>query len=244
MAIFDAHAYLTDSKIFHGMADVNTATRTLSQYGIDGVALISGLAAHCDFIVGNEQLSYVLNPNSNIFGYVTLNAGYPVESMEEQRKYMFKPEFVAGLLFGHDGMPVTLADARDIINAQRRYAKPLAIHVPDAEAVAAAREIAAEFPAMKLILLTMGGDDWHSAVAAAKQYINIYLEISGSTDSDKIDEAAATITPRKLVYGSGLPYNDPNLTIGLVEDAKTLTTMDKGRVYYQNAISLFNAQQD
>ena len=93
---------------------------------------------------------------------------------------------------------MTLEDARDILNAQRRYAKPVAIHVPDGEAVQAGREIAAAFTAMKFVFLGMGGDDWRSAVRVAKQHLNVYLEISGSLDSDKIAQASAVLTPRKL----------------------------------------------
>jgi predicted TIM-barrel fold metal-dependent hydrolase len=226
------------------MASREAVLATMQRYNYNAVALISGTAASCDFIAGNQRLREVLDPDAGLFGYVTLNAGYPAESLEEQRKHLHRPEFVAGLLFGHDGVPVTLADARDILNAQRRFAKPMAIHVPNAEAAIAIHEIAAEFPAMKFILLTMGGEDWHSAVAAAKQHVNLYLEISGPLDSDKIAYATSVLTPRKILYGSSLPLSDPQLTMGLIDEAATLTAMDRNRVYYQNAHQLFIIQRE
>jgi predicted TIM-barrel fold metal-dependent hydrolase len=244
MPILDAHAYLADTPFCHTMADRLTIQATMAQYRISQVALVSGIAADCDFISGNQRLHDIVDRQSGLFGYVTLNAGYPAESLEEQRKHLTRREFVAGLLFGHDGIPVTLDDAKEIVNAQRRYTKPLAIHVPDAEAVHAARQIVAEFPAMKFIFLTMGGDDWHTAVAAAKQHVNVYLEISGSMDSDKIASATSVLTARKLLYGSSLPYSDPQLTIGLVEEASTLTAMDRNRIYFQNALGLFTTERE
>jgi predicted TIM-barrel fold metal-dependent hydrolase len=102
-----------------------------------------------------------------------------------------------------------------------------------------ARQIAAEFPSMKFILLTMGGNDWHTAVIAAKQHLNIYLELSGSLDTDKIAHAAATLTPRKVLYGSGIPFNDPQLTLGLVADTASLTNFDRNRILAENAQTLF-----
>jgi hypothetical protein len=244
MPIFDTHAYLADTALSHSMATREAVLATMRQYRFNAVALISGQAATCDFVTGNERLREILDVEAGMFGYVTLNAGYPAESLEEQRKHLTRREFIAGLLFGHDGIPVNLADVRDILNAQRRFAKPIAIHVPNAEAAIAVHEIAAEFPAMKFILLTMGGEDWHSAVVAAKQHVNLYLEISGALDSDKIAYASSMLTPRKLLYGSSLPYSDPQLTIGLIEEATTLTAMDRNRVYYQNAQQFFTTQRD
>ena len=102
--------------------------------------------------------------------------------------------------------------------------------------------VAIKFPL--IILLTMGGEDWHSAVAAAKRHVNLYLEISGTLDSDKIAYATSMLTPRKVLYGSCLPYSDPQLTIGLVEETKTLTANDRNRVYYQNAQQLFIVERE
>jgi predicted TIM-barrel fold metal-dependent hydrolase len=133
---------------------------------------------------------------------------------------------------------VTADDAREILNAQRRFAKPVAIRVPDGDAVHAARQIAAEFPAMKFVLLGMGGEDWRLAVTAAKQHLNLYLEISGSLDSDKVAQASSVITPRKLLYGSGLPQAAPELTLALVESAPTLTRADRNRILSENAVAL------
>jgi predicted TIM-barrel fold metal-dependent hydrolase len=71
----------------------------------------------------------------------------------------------------------------------------------------------------------------------AKRHVNIYLEISGQTDTDKIDYAASVLTARKLVYGSGSPYSDPSLTLGLVDEARSLTSHDRSRVLSLNATS-------
>lgn len=244
MPLFDVHAYLTDAAFSHAMADPATLRQTLKRHGITSAALISGLAAECDFITGNHNLGQMLSAAEGIYGYAVLNAAYPVDSLEEQRRNLLRPEFVAGVLFPHDGKPVTLEDARDIVNAQRRYLKPLAISTPDTEAIHAATAIAEAFPTMKFILLTMGGDDWRTAVAAAKRQINLYLEISGSLDSDKVASASAAITPRKLLYGSGLPFSDPQLTLGLLDEAVALTGFDRNRILYQNAEAIFNAQPD
>lgn len=244
MPLFDVHTYLTDTALSHAMADPASMRATLRRHGITAAAVISGLAAECDFITGNHHVGQVLNASEGIFGYAVLNTAYPVESLEEQRRHLLRPEFVAGVLFPHDGKPVTLEDAREIVNAQRRYLKPLAISTPDSDAIHAATAIAEAFPNMKFIFLSMGGDDWRTAVAAAKRQINIYLETSGSLDSDKLASATAAITPRKLLFGSSLPFSDPQLMIGLLEEATALTNYDRSRILHQNAEAIFNAQPE
>ncbi|MDQ2687847.1 MAG: amidohydrolase family protein [Armatimonadota bacterium] len=240
MPIFDAHAYFGATPFSSALSSREAVRQTMQRYGIDGMALISGLAAHCDFVAGNRRLMETLDASAGLFGYVTLSPDYTEESLEEQRKYLTRRDVLGGVLFGHDGQPVTVDHARDILNAHRRYSKPMAIHVPDGAAVHAARQIATEFSTMKFVFLGMGGEDWRTAVVTAKQHLNVYLEISGSLDADKLSHAAATLTPRKLLFGSGLPNSDPHLILGLVAEARGVTNHDRARILSQNAQGLFN----
>lgn len=242
MPAFDTHAYFGATPFSSDLATHEAVLETMRRRDISGMALISALGAHCDFVTGNRRLREIVAPEDGLFGWVTLNAGYSAESQEEQRRHQNRRGMVGAALFAAPGRPVTLEDAREILNAQRRYAKPVALPVPDAEAVYQARLIAAEFTAMKLVLLGMGGEDWRVAVAAAKKHLNIYLEVSGSLDTDKIAQASSVITPRKLLYGSGLPGGSPELTLALVESAPTLTRPDRNRILFESAAALLRTQ--
>ena len=72
--------------------------------------------------------------------------------------------------------------------------------------------------------------------------MNVYLELSGSLDTDKIAQASSVVTPRKLLYGSGLPGRSPELTLALVESAPTLTRPDRNRILSENAVALLRTQ--
>lgn len=244
MSRFDVFAYYTDTALSHSMASREQLVRSMQKYDTSAIALVSGVAADCDFVAGNQAVRDIASTSEGIYGLVTLNLAYTEESLEQQRLHLMRREFLACVLFGKAGSPVTLGDASEIVNAQRRYAKPVAIYAPDAEAVHEASKIAAEFTGIKFILLSMGGDDWHVAVTAAKRYLNIYLELSGSLDTDKVLHASTVLTARKLLYGSALPYSDPELVAAMIDDASTLTASDRNRVYSQNAESLFSIQAD
>ena len=240
MPIFDTHTYWMDSPYTHAAATREAVLQAMQRHGISQVGLISGLAARCDFVAGNRALAQILDPGAGLYGHAVLSADYPEDSLQEQRRYLNRADFLGAVMFGHDGYPVTVDDAREILNAYRRFTKPMAIHTPDAAAVYAARAIAAEFPAMKFVLLGMGGESWRTAVAVAKKHLNVYLELSGSLDSDKVAHAAEALTPRKVLFGSGFPLADPEAILGLVETAPTVTRADRDRILSLNAQALFN----
>lgn len=244
MPLFDAHAYYGESPFSSSMATPDAVRQTMRAYETDGVALISSLAAQCDFVAGNAALAPALDAAEGVYGWVTLGAGYPALSNEEQHRYLGKREWVGGVMFGHGGRPVTLEDANEVLNAHRRYTKPMALLASDADAVHAAARIAVAYPAMRFLLLTMGGEDWHAAVAASRQHLNIFLELSGSLDADKVSAASAALTPRKLIYGSGMPHHDPAQAQALVSSAAGLTGSDRARILSQNAMAFLNVQSD
>ena len=240
MPIFDAHAYWMDSPFTNAAATRDALLAAMRRREITQAALISGLAARCDFVSGNRALSQILDPAAGLYGYAVLSADYPEESMQEQRRYLSHAPFLGAVMFGHDGRPVTVDDAREVLNAYRRFTKPMAIRTPDADAVHAARAIVAEFPSMKFLLLGMGGDNWRTAVTVAKKHLNVSLDLSGSLDSDKVAHAAEALTPRKVLFGSGFPEADPEAILGLVETAPTVTRADRDRILSLNAQALFN----
>jgi len=244
MPFFDCHTYLTVASFSSSMRTREQVLDTMQRFDLDAVALISGLGATCDFSNGNRLLREALDDEQGLFGYVTLNVAYPDESLQEQRMYMSKREFVGGVLVGEPGRPVTLVHAREIVNAQRRYGKPILLYAGDTAAVHAAREIAEEFTQIRFILLSMGGDDWRAAVETAKKCLNVNLEMSGNLDADKITVAANAISARRILFGSGLPNGDPSLYRGLLQDSEILTTSDRNRISFDNALALFQINAD
>ncbi len=239
MPVFDCHAYLSVASFSASMRTREQVLGTMERFELDAVALVSGLGASCDFSNGNRLLREVLDEEQGLMGYVTLNTTYPDASLQEQRMYLSKREFVGAFLVGEPGKPINPKAAADIVNAQRRYSKPIVISATNSAEVHAVRLLAEEFTQIKFLVLGMGGDDWRGAVDVAKKFTNVNLEISGSLDADKITYAANAISARRLLFGSGLPNGDPSLFQGLIEDCEILTTSDRKRIFLDNALALF-----
>lgn len=239
MPVFDCHTYLTAAAFFGTMRTQKQVQTAMQRFGLDAVALVSDLGVTCDFAAGNRQVKEVVDAEAGIFGFVTLNAEFADESIQEQRTYLFKREFVGSVLVAGPGEVITLSLAREVVNAQRRYTKPVALLLKTNEQVAAAKAIAEEFNQMKFLWLGMAGDAWRPAVEVAKRCLNVHLEISGNLDVEKVAHAATAISARRIHFGSGLPYGDPNIYRGMVEECETLTTSDRNRIFFDNALALF-----
>lgn len=243
MAIADVHAQIGTTPLWGiPFSDANLA-RSMQKYGVERAIVSSTIANSCDFVMGNAQIARVVKANRNLSGCVVANIHYPEQSQKEMHSYLGSDSFAGllltcGSLCGH----VTLADAQEILNAHRRFIKPVFLHVRDRAALLAANEMAKAFGAMKFVLLGMGGDDWRMATVIAEQTLNMVLEVSGSFSPDKIKFAVEHIGSHRLVFGSGLPYTDPACVIGLVEDAEISDT-DKANILYSTARRLFGWQQ-
>jgi predicted TIM-barrel fold metal-dependent hydrolase len=244
MPLFDVHAYYGPTPLFEGLNSQQSVQSTMKRFGMDAIGLISTRARYSDFIAGNEELQGVLDAEMGIFGYVTVNSAYPDESMQEMRVHLMRHAFLGSVLFPQGGSPVLLADTRELINGARRYTKPILVYVEDRDGVRAMREIATEFDQLRFVLLNMAGEDWRAAVSASKAHANILLDISGALDGDKIEYAAAHISPRKILFGSGMPYSDPNLYTGMIAEAKTVSDLDRRRISFVNALNLFSIEAD
>lgn len=239
MAITDVHAEIGTTPMWGvSFTDVNLA-RSMQKYGVGRSIISSTIGNSCDFRRGNAQIARVVQANPAMLGCVVVNMNYPEQSQKEMHAYLGTDQFAALLLIsGIRGRHVTLAETEEILNAHRRFVKPVYLHTPNQEAALAANEIAKTFSIMKFVMIGMGGEDWRMATLLAERTLNLVLEVSGSSSPDKIQFACEHIGSHRIVYGSGLPYVDPSAVIGLVQDAE-ITDADKRNILEGSARRLF-----
>jgi len=211
---------------------------SMDKYKIDTAILVPNLAVTCDFRIGNEHVMQIIKDDPRLYGYFVVNPNYPEESIEMMRRMMSNRKFLAMAIFRGASLPYpNLDDCREIINAYRRFTKPVFLHTPDADSVEAAKEIAAAFPTLQFIFGSMGGADWKRALNLGK-LINVYLETSGSFDVEKIEEAVGKVGAHKVLFGSDFPLSDPASEIALIR-ASNLSKDAMVRIFDQNAVKLF-----
>ncbi len=240
MAIIDIHAEIGSTPIWGVPFSEANLARSMQKYGVERSIISSTIGNSVDFQRGNAQIAKVSQAsNGTMLGCLTINFNYPEMSQKDMHAYL-NANTTAGIMLtsGEKGRHVTLAEAEDLLNAYRRFLKPVFVSTFNKDSVLAINEIAKAFPIMKFVMLSMGGEDWRMASVVAEKTLNIILEVSGSMSPDKIKFAVEHIGSHRMAYGSGLPYTDPSAVKGLVEDAD-ITDGDKRNIFENSARRLF-----
>jgi uncharacterized protein len=215
----------------------------MQKHDIETAVLSSALAVDSDIKQGNKELFDIIKTYDRLYGYLVVNSNYAAESVQLMRAAMNSRKFVAAALFHGSSRPYpNLDDYADILNAYRRFTKPIFVNTPHAEAVAAAEQMAREFPAIKFILGSMGGEDWKRAMTFGR-LLNVTLETSGSFDAEKIEEAVECIGAHRLLFGSNLPYSDPASMLALIRSSG-ISEDATGKILGGNARNLLGLNRD
>ncbi|MEI6914020.1 MAG: amidohydrolase family protein [Armatimonadota bacterium] len=239
MAIIDSYAVLGPGAPAPGLFGRVELLARMDELQITHGIVASALAISSDFESGNAWLAQQIEGERRLLGYAVVNTNHPPQAIEDMRKYMSRRQFVGMMLIQGNGQtPVSSADAEDILNAYRRFGKPLLISAPNRECVYAASVIAQKFDQMKIVLMGMGGEDWRSAIAAAAANLNVYLSTTGEISPDKIREGWPVVNGNRILFGSGAPQVDPAITLGMIEEVG-LNSREKEQLLSGNAHKTF-----
>jgi len=246
--IIDVHAHYGEwfSPIYASKtSDIMSMMR---RYNIKYVILSSSKAITYDMIEGNNELSKILDYDEGLLGYVYVNPNYPELSKAEIRKYLGNPLFkgVGEIHPEYSGIPLNSKSLISIIEEAANYNKPMLIHTYSREHISHIAELANKFPDTIFIAAHMGGSarfgtglSWKSAIAAAKEHSNLYLEICQTTlERGKIEEAVDAIGADKILFGSDLTLLNPAHAIGMIIEAD-ISKSDKEKIFYLNAERIF-----
>ena len=243
MSVFDTHAYL-EGFVLPGINQHATQiTQLMQSRGIERTAVMSVRAAQADPLSGNRILKAMIEQSPGLYGILVAHLNRVDASVQTIKDLLGNKRFIGTMLTSTDGQaPLQPIVADDVLNACRRYQKPIFILTPNAYCVKAGLELAKTYNMHKFVFLGMGGHEWRTAIAAAHQSVNIFLETSGPLDRMKIASAIEVIGSHRILFGTGMPQIDPAASLGLLEDSDLLPN-DKKRILNDNAIKLFNIEE-
>ena len=225
--------------------DAGTLRGALRARGVTSAFVASDLARHFDPMLGNARIAEATRGARDLRPWLVLQPDRPAEANVQMRRHLYHSDQFIGVALYPDpvsGRPVTLRQAGEMLNAYRRFAKPLLVAAPTAEAMLHAADIAREMGTTRVIASGMGGDEWREAVEIAAKPLNLYLDISGSLCAEKITYAIEHLHgARKLLFASGAPHTDPAAVLGLLDDLD-LSPEDRARILSNNAQRLFNLE--
>jgi predicted TIM-barrel fold metal-dependent hydrolase len=238
MPVIDVHAHVGTGPWL--TADQAALLRAMQRARLDTAIVSSRLAVASNFAEGNFKLKSMLEASPELLGYAVVNPTYVEQSIAEMRRYLSVPRFVGVKLHPDaSGQPLDSAATREVVNAYRRYAKPLLVHVWGTQQVRQLEALAAEASTVKMIVAHAGGDAYAECLALATKQLNLFLEpFTGGADLGKVEEAVAKIGAHRILFGTNFPTLNPGVALGMLADAR-ISDAERAQILGGNAAKLF-----
>jgi uncharacterized protein len=238
MPVVDVHGHLGTGPWL--TADRDALLRAMQRGRIDTAVVSSHLAVTSNFAEGNFKLKSAIDSTPQLLGYVVVNPAYVEQSIAEMRRYLSAANFVGVKLHPDaSGQPLDSSATREVVNAFRRYSKPLLVHVWGTQQVRALEALASEAPTVKMIVAHAGGDAFAECLAVATRCLNLLLEpFTGGSELGKVEEAVGKLGAHRVLFGTNFPRLNPGVALGMLADAP-LTESDRALILGGNAAKLF-----
>jgi predicted TIM-barrel fold metal-dependent hydrolase len=240
---------LIDLQCYYGAApgtlsvrppDIAQVGAYADRFGVE-VLCFSSREASTDLDGGAARLSEVLGRDPRFRGWLTLSPHQPEQSHELARQYLVKSKWVgARLEQGNDADSIATAGGREVLNACRRYSRPVLLTASTPATLAAAVATAKEFHTVKFLLSPQTESLTSNTVAAIKDTVNVsFLPSVIHTERGIVEQAIAVLGERRVVWGSDWGSCQPTAAIGMMKDS-AISAMQRERMTYRNAKELLS----
>jgi hypothetical protein len=227
--IIDCHGHLGRwNNVYLPKSDLSEIIKMMNRFGIDKLCISSFLGCSCDFRTGNDQVGAAVRKYPDrLIGYTTVNPNFPEEVAVELKRCKKEYGFVMVKIhpFCHE-YPADGKAYKPVWEFANQRRSIVLSHTWEADKYCAPTmfgKIAARYPKAKIILghsgVTYNGCE--EAIAVAKRYKNIYLDIASSQPHFGILERFVDeVGAHRVLFGTDTPFLEPACQIGKVAFAK------------------------
>jgi hypothetical protein len=237
MPLIDLHCHLgvTRETLALRAPEASGARAYADQYGVESLCFSAALASS-DLRGGTEDLVELLGMDPRFRGWLTLSIHQTELSAELARKYLVKPAFCGAMIEQEtDADAVTTAGGREVLNALRRYSRPILLTVSSPATLDAAIHAAHEFSTLKFLISPQNEYLTGVTVPAMKEAINcVFLPVAAFTERDVIAMAVGILGERRVAWGSNWGRFAPAAALGMIRDS-AISSPQRERVGLRNA---------
>lgn len=232
------HYGVTDTTLAIRPQELSRAKAYADQFGVELLGFVSREATS-DIHGGNAKLAQALAMDARFRGWLTLSVHQSESSQEMARLHLTRSQWM-GARFEQfdDDDAINTAGGREVLNALRRYSRPVLVTATTPVTLHAIVEAAKEFHTLRFILNPQSPSLATDAVQAIKQTINVSLLPSAAfAERDLIAQAFATLGDRRVLWCSDWGRHHPAGALGMIKDS-AITGLQRERVGYRNAREL------
>jgi len=214
----------------------------LDKFEIEKCILSSGKAILYDIVEGNAEVAQAVKEDKRLYGSVVFNPNYKSESLEQLRRHLDNPRFVA--MKNHPDYSGQELDSKANLEILEAFHEvPLTAHVMGAARVNAGVLVAKRHPSMPVVFFHMGCPDWEYAIEAARNVDNVMLEaVASNPERARIRQAVETLGADRMLFGTDQTLLDPAYMIGMFEESG-FTLEERKKIYCANSERIFFAHR-
>lgn len=240
MPLIDLHCHLgvTAETLALRAPDGAAAKTYADQFGVETLCF-SAPQAVSDMVGGNAALLEQLKADARFFGWLTLSIHQPDAATELAKRYLVKRNICGALLpQENDADVLTTQGGREVLNALRRYAKPVLVSVTSPVTLHAALATAREFSALRFLISPQSATLTSIAIPAMKEVLNsVFLPVAAFAERDVVAHAVSTLGERRVAWASDWGRFAPATALGMIRDS-ALSPPQRERVGLKNAREL------
>ena len=223
MPLIDLHCYfgVSEQTLALTAPDGAAAKTYADTFGVDTLCFSAPLAS-TDARGGAQFLSEQLTLDPRFRGWLTVSIHQPELAGELARKYLVKPAFCGTLLEQNgDADAITTAGGQEVLNALRRYSKPVFVTATSPLTLQAAVEAAGAFPMVKFF------------VSPQSEYLT-QIAVAAFAERDVVAHAVEVLGERRVAWASDWGRFHPATALGMIRDC-ALGAPQRERVGLRNA---------
>ncbi|MBC7328943.1 hypothetical protein H5T88_01135 [bacterium] len=196
-----------------------------------------------NFLEGNHFLRQIVDGSDCLYGYLSANPYYIQHSISDMRKHLPHDKFLA-LHFSPQywGMEWYEEPVLELLNAYRRFVKPLVCYFPS-EHYSVAQKLANDFATMQFLLTDIKTSEWDEALKLAKNCPNIFLCVNPYLLPQDIKKACELLGAHRLIMGSNFPLFPQSIVLRLIE-ASGISEREISLITSQNAKKFFRIGEE
>jgi len=225
--VIDCHNHLGKWNAFHIPQDgtIEQMINSMDRFGIDQVFITAHGSIGPDYVYGNDMvLDAIKKFPDRVLGYVTVNPNY-LEDMKNELDRCFAHKGFCGIKLHPSchGRPIDYINYKPAYERANKDGLPMLIHVWGSGDVAAIEHLSAEYPNVRFIMGHCAADP--AGMAKAIDLINKRDNVYGDTalsmaQQGNFEWLAGTANPKRILFGSDMPFYDPTHTIARIMAAE------------------------
>lgn len=195
--------------------------------------------AATDLEGGSARLNSELALDPRFRGWLTLSVHQAELSQTLARRYLGKSAWV-GVRFEarEDADSIDAAGGMTVLNALRRYTRPVVLAFWTTASLRAAITAAHAMPTMKFVLAPQSEELTADVIPAMREAVNsMWLPSASYAERDVLAQAVETLGERRVLWGSDWGKLHPSAAMGMVEES-ALTRAQRERLMFRNAHDL------